>query len=322
MTPGLLDLSALWSLVALDRPELKHEPWVPVTQPRLADGDGRARPVRGAPGRRRPGPPPLRLVLLLGRGLRRAGRPRSRRPRDQADDVPHLDAGEPDHPRVDPRRGARQAGGGAGRAQGPVRRGGQHHVRPRARAGGRARRVRGRRAEDAREDLARRATRGRRRPPVRPRRHRQLQPGHRSAVRGHRAPDGRPRDRGRSHRPVQPADRVQPAARVPPAAGGPGVPASGDAGADPRPGPGGRPDRAEDERARRPRHGRRAVRGVPGGCRDRPDRPRDLLPAPGDPRPVRADHRPLARRPVPRALADLPVRRARRRPPTTSVRPT
>jgi polyphosphate kinase len=39
VTPGLLDLSALWSLVALDRPELKHEPWVPVTQPRLADGD-------------------------------------------------------------------------------------------------------------------------------------------------------------------------------------------------------------------------------------------------------------------------------------------
>ena len=39
VTPGLLDLSALWSLVALDRPELKHEPWVPVTQPRLADGE-------------------------------------------------------------------------------------------------------------------------------------------------------------------------------------------------------------------------------------------------------------------------------------------
>jgi polyphosphate kinase len=39
VTPGLLDLSAAWSLVALDRPELKHEPWVPVTQPRLADGE-------------------------------------------------------------------------------------------------------------------------------------------------------------------------------------------------------------------------------------------------------------------------------------------
>jgi polyphosphate kinase len=40
VTPGLLDLSATWSLVELDRPELKYEPWVPVTQPRLANGDG------------------------------------------------------------------------------------------------------------------------------------------------------------------------------------------------------------------------------------------------------------------------------------------
>jgi polyphosphate kinase len=39
VAPGLLDLSALWSLVSLDRPELKHEPWVPVTQPRLTNGE-------------------------------------------------------------------------------------------------------------------------------------------------------------------------------------------------------------------------------------------------------------------------------------------
>lgn len=39
VTPGLLDLSALWSLVELDRPELKDKPWIPVTQPRLANGD-------------------------------------------------------------------------------------------------------------------------------------------------------------------------------------------------------------------------------------------------------------------------------------------
>jgi polyphosphate kinase len=32
---GLLDPSALWSLYELDRPELKDEPWIPVTQPRL-----------------------------------------------------------------------------------------------------------------------------------------------------------------------------------------------------------------------------------------------------------------------------------------------
>jgi polyphosphate kinase len=39
VTPGLLDLGDLWSLVALDRPELKEEPWVPVTQPRLSNGE-------------------------------------------------------------------------------------------------------------------------------------------------------------------------------------------------------------------------------------------------------------------------------------------
>ncbi|HKE53203.1 MAG TPA: polyphosphate kinase 1 [Actinomycetota bacterium] len=39
VTPGMLDLGGLWSLVELDRPELKEEPWVPVTQPRLANGE-------------------------------------------------------------------------------------------------------------------------------------------------------------------------------------------------------------------------------------------------------------------------------------------
>ena len=40
---GLLDLSSLWAIYALDRPDLKDEPWKPVTQPRLqSDGTGRA----------------------------------------------------------------------------------------------------------------------------------------------------------------------------------------------------------------------------------------------------------------------------------------
>jgi polyphosphate kinase len=38
--PGLLDLAALMSLYSIDRPDLKQQPWTPVTQPRLADGDG------------------------------------------------------------------------------------------------------------------------------------------------------------------------------------------------------------------------------------------------------------------------------------------
>jgi polyphosphate kinase len=38
--PGLLDLTALWAIVSLDRPELKDEPYVPSLHPRLAGEDG------------------------------------------------------------------------------------------------------------------------------------------------------------------------------------------------------------------------------------------------------------------------------------------
>jgi len=37
--PGLLDLSSLWALYGLDRPELKDDPFVPATHPRLAEGE-------------------------------------------------------------------------------------------------------------------------------------------------------------------------------------------------------------------------------------------------------------------------------------------
>ena len=37
---GPLDLSGLWAVHSLDRPELKDEPWPAVTEPRLAEGDG------------------------------------------------------------------------------------------------------------------------------------------------------------------------------------------------------------------------------------------------------------------------------------------
>ena len=39
VVPGLLDLASLWQLYALDRPELKDEPFVPATHPRLSDGE-------------------------------------------------------------------------------------------------------------------------------------------------------------------------------------------------------------------------------------------------------------------------------------------
>ena len=71
---GLLDQSELWQLVALDRPDLKHEPWVPVVPPRWARVTSARRRVRGDPARRPPRPAALRLVP------RRASR-RSRRRR-------------------------------------------------------------------------------------------------------------------------------------------------------------------------------------------------------------------------------------------------
>ena len=37
--PGLLDLTALWAIYDLDRPELKDEPFVPATHPRLSEGE-------------------------------------------------------------------------------------------------------------------------------------------------------------------------------------------------------------------------------------------------------------------------------------------
>ncbi|GAB3200797.1 RNA degradosome polyphosphate kinase [Geodermatophilus arenarius] len=37
--PGLLDLASLWALYDIDRPELKDEPFVPATHPRLSEGE-------------------------------------------------------------------------------------------------------------------------------------------------------------------------------------------------------------------------------------------------------------------------------------------
>ena len=71
-------------------------------------------------------------------------------------------------------------------------------------------------------------------------------------------------------------------------------------------------DRDEDELARRPALHRGALPRLAGGRPDRPQRPRDLLPAPGDPGRQRDDQRRLDRRPLPRALADLLVPPRRR----------
>ena len=196
---------------------------------------GRARRrVRPDPRRRPARAPPVRLVHGLRRAVHRAGRRRSRGPHDQADAVSHVgrlaDRAEPD-----PCGRARQAGRGAGRDQGPLRRGGEHRLGTAPRAGGRARGLRPGRAQDAFQGRARRAPRGRRPAPLRAHRDRQLQLQDGPLVCRPRAavlPRGARRGR---HGPVQLADRPVAPARVPAPDRGPdhapiAVPRAGRAG--------------------------------------------------------------------------------------------
>ena len=170
----------------------------------------RQRPRRDA-ARRHPRAPPLRLVCDLRRAVRRAGRRRSGRARDQDDRLPHvrrLAALSGAHPRDR----ARQAGGLHGRAQGALRRAREHRLGARARAGGRARRLRLSGSEDARQVHPRRAPRGRRRAPLRPHRHRQLPREDRAHLHGLRPVHVRRGDRQRRRRHVQLAHRGRAAA--------------------------------------------------------------------------------------------------------------
>ncbi len=81
---------------------------------------------------------------------------------------------------------ARQAGRGARRAEGAIRRAQQHRVGETTRRCRRARRLWRRKAEDALQDLPRRPEGRRRDSPVRAHRHRQLQPDDRAALYRHR----------------------------------------------------------------------------------------------------------------------------------------
>ena len=97
---GLLDMGALWQLVRLPgHAELREEPLVGITHPAAAAPRGRATGRARRDARRRPArPPPLHLLRDLGGALRRAGRGRPERARDQADRLPHerrLAAGAP-----------------------------------------------------------------------------------------------------------------------------------------------------------------------------------------------------------------------------------
>ena len=122
-------------------------------------------------------PPPLR-ELRRGGAVPAPGGGRSGRRGDQADALPHL-------ARIAHRRGAGQGGGGrqvgdgAGRAQGALRRGGQHPVGARPRARRRAGGLRLHRAQDPRQGVDGGAPRGRRHAHLCAFRHRQLSPDHR-----------------------------------------------------------------------------------------------------------------------------------------------
>ena len=219
LVPGLLDLSELHELVALERPELKEDPWVPVVPARFASGDREAlfAELRKSP------------VLVhhpydsFARTFEWFVRTAATDPKTVAvkttvyrtsDDSPHvpalIEAAEEGKQtvclvelkaRFDERRNIEWS--------------------REARVGGRPRRLRLPVAEDPRQGHADRAARGRRRAAaLRAHRHRELQRGHGAALRGLQPLHGRRGDHRRPGRPLQLPDRVRPPARLPQAAGG------------------------------------------------------------------------------------------------------
>ena len=182
-------------------------------------GRGAGGHVRRAPRGRRDGAPPLRVVRHQRAALRRAGRRGPGRARHQADALPHLRR-LPRLRRPDRRRPGRQAGRGRRRDQGPLRRAVEHHLGPRAGARRLPRRLRPGRAQDPLQARAGGAPGEGPAAPLRPRRHRQLQPQDRAGVRGPGPVHRRPGDRGRPHRPVQHPHRLLPPDQLPVADGG------------------------------------------------------------------------------------------------------
>ena len=236
-------------------------------------------------------------------------------------------AESPHHPGPHPRGREREAGRRPRGAEGPLRRGEQHRLGEGARAGRRPRRLRRRRPEDARQDRPRRPPREGRDPPLRPPRHRQLQPDDGPHLHRLRPPDLPPRVRRGRDAALQHADGHRGEDGLPPARHGAEGHAPDDARLD-RAGDGPRPRRTprghpgQDERARRLEGHRRALRGLAGGRRDRPRRPRDLLPEARRPGRLGADPGPLRRRPVPRAQPRLRLRERRRARRSSSRPPT
>jgi hypothetical protein len=209
-----LDLTCLWQLHALDREDLKDQPWQPVTAGRIAAADEADRSI---------------FSVIRERPLM------AHHPYESfASSIESFIAQSADDPRVQSIKMTLYRAGGdspiarsliraaergvqvacVGGVEGTLRRGHQRHVGEGVGTGRRARRVRLRRPEDPRQVRAGRARRRRRVAPLLPHRHRQLQLAHRPSLRGRRFPHVR-RARRRRRRPaLQPPHRVQPCPRL------------------------------------------------------------------------------------------------------------